>query len=142
MSERTNMDTAERLVAKGVAIQLMTSSEWVQQLADRLADGGRVTAIDLDCVASKLSHLQRRLSSIEAKESAVGQEYPSIEKCPACNSPDPARHPSMSFEGEVELCTNRWHKPTATAILAKDKDLFDAAMGAVAASLPRPLCRS
>jgi flavin-dependent thymidylate synthase len=30
-------------------------------------------------------------------------------RCPACDSPDPARHPALQFEGEVNLCQDSWH---------------------------------
>jgi hypothetical protein len=30
-------------------------------------------------------------------------------KCPTCDSPDPARHPAVQFEGEVQVCSNSWH---------------------------------
>jgi hypothetical protein len=39
-----------------------------------------------------------------------------MEKCPTCSSPDPARHPAVQFEGEVQLCENDWHVPSASKI--------------------------
>lgn len=32
-------------------------------------------------------------------------------QCPTCNSPEPRRHPAMQYEGEVQLCTDKWHEP-------------------------------
>jgi hypothetical protein len=34
-----------------------------------------------------------------------------LERCPTCDSPDPARHPAVQFEGEVQLCSDGWHAP-------------------------------
>lgn len=40
--------------------------------------------------------------------------------CPTCNSPDPSPHPAVGFEGEVCLCEDTWHRPTAPEIRAKE----------------------
>lgn len=44
-----------------------------------------------------------------------------MNKCPTCDSPNPLHHPAVQFEGEVQLCRNPWHKPTAAEILAKEE---------------------
>lgn len=41
------------------------------------------------------------------------------EKCPTCDSPSPALHPAMQWEGEVQPCRNAWHGPLVTAEPAK-----------------------
>lgn len=35
------------------------------------------------------------------------------EKCPRCQSPDPARHPAVQSGGEVQICPDRWHSATS-----------------------------
>lgn len=35
------------------------------------------------------------------------------ERCPTCDTRDPARHPAIQSEGEVSLCPHAWHKGAA-----------------------------
>jgi hypothetical protein len=32
--------------------------------------------------------------------------------CPSCESPDPALHPAVQHEGEVQPCSDGWHRLT------------------------------
>lgn len=41
-------------------------------------------------------------------------------KCPSCESRNPAHHPATSIGGEVSLCNDPWHQPTAAEIRAKE----------------------
>lgn len=34
-------------------------------------------------------------------------------KCPRCGSPDPARHPAVQYEGEVQVCQHPYHSTAA-----------------------------
>ena len=42
-----------------------------------------------------------------------------MSKCPTCQSSNPSFHPAVQHEGEVHLCRDPWHKPTAAEIEAK-----------------------
>lgn len=44
------------------------------------------------------------------------------DKCPSCQSPDPAWHPAVQSGGEVCLCHDAWHKPTADEIRARERE--------------------
>ncbi len=41
-----------------------------------------------------------------------------LNRCPTCNSSNPKLHPAVQFEGEVQLCYDSWHRPTAAEIEA------------------------
>jgi hypothetical protein len=43
-----------------------------------------------------------------------------MNECPTCGSPYPHHHPAVQHEGEVHLCYDPWHKPTAQEILARE----------------------
>ena len=43
-------------------------------------------------------------------------------KCPTCESPDPKLHPAVQFEGEVHLCEDSFHNPTANARQRMEED--------------------
>lgn len=42
-----------------------------------------------------------------------------MDKCPKCESPNPKHHPAVQWEGEVHLCRDPWHKPSAEQIEAE-----------------------
>lgn len=52
-------------------------------------------------------------SILDAHEAAVDAAEGTVERrepvCPTCGSPDPARHPAMQHEGEVQPCGDSWH---------------------------------
>lgn len=37
-------------------------------------------------------------------------------RCPTCDSPWRNCHPAVQWEGEVQLCRDQWHQPTADEI--------------------------
>jgi hypothetical protein len=44
--------------------------------------------------------------------------------CPTCEGTNPAHHPATSVGGEVFLCRDPWHQPTADEIEAKERASF------------------
>jgi hypothetical protein len=45
-------------------------------------------------------------------------------RCPTCEGTNPAHHPATSVGGEVFLCRDPWHQPTADEIEAKERASF------------------
>lgn len=41
-------------------------------------------------------------------------------ECPTCGGTNPAWHPAVQSGGEVHLCEDGWHKPTAAEIRERD----------------------
>jgi hypothetical protein len=41
-------------------------------------------------------------------------------QCPTCACTDPTHHPAVQEGGEVQLCENAWHQPTAAEIRARE----------------------
>ena len=41
------------------------------------------------------------------------------DKCPTCDSPSPERHPAVQAEGEVQPCSDDWHEPETSQMLAR-----------------------
>jgi hypothetical protein len=51
---------------------------------------------------------------VRAEQDGLKREYAVHEgndhdRCPTCTSPDPARHPAVQHEGEVQVCSDPWH---------------------------------
>jgi hypothetical protein len=72
-------------------------------------------------------HVQLCIAAIgkAMREAHLLVETPSADrpsKCPSCESRNPAHHPATSVGGEVTLCNDPWHQPTAAEIRAKAKD--------------------
>ena len=42
------------------------------------------------------------------------------DECPTCGCTNPAHHPAVQAGGEVHLCENPWHRPTAAEIRARE----------------------
>jgi hypothetical protein len=115
MMHRT-VDRAIDSLRKAAAVWTKSSEDNV--LAVMLPEGCKVTGyavpeealVELPelLVRVEPEEVKRQDEVYEAKikrevEEAIGAT------CPTCSSPDPAKHPAVQHEGEVQLCKDRFH---------------------------------
>lgn len=93
------------------------SAEWLRGAVDALDRFGR-------CGYAKIKEekIELRILLAAAEKREAGKT------CPRCDSPSPALHPAMQFEGEVQPCSDPWHQPesqpptpTAASVIAAAK---------------------
>lgn len=57
---------------------------------------------------NRISRIDKFLAEIAQADQRRAEQQ---RACPTCGSPDPARHPAVQHEGEVQICRDRFHSP-------------------------------
>jgi hypothetical protein len=98
-------------------------AELEQQLAKaRAALDAVVKSLRGKMVGSNTPWLPVSVISIILETLTAIDQEPGDDRCPTCNSGHPERHPAVQHEGEVHLCRDPYHRPSAEEIEAGWRD--------------------
>lgn len=107
-------EVATERVATIIKVSMALEKKTPKELVDLVL--GELAAMDVSSIQELLiEELCTRVHPNWCNE-VPDSEVKASAQCPSCNSPDPKRHPATAFEGEVSLCEDPWHKPTAAEI--------------------------